>query len=52
MGNDELAVQVEAGAGIGRESPAPSAGRVVDALVEWVGERRGVEVFVEPKTPR
>lgn len=31
---------------------APRAERraVVDALVEWMGDRQGIEVFVEPKT--
>jgi hypothetical protein len=34
----------------GQDSPR-AARRAVDALVEWVAQRRGVEVFVEPKTP-
>lgn len=33
------------------KSPRAQRRAVVDALVEWVAERRGVEVFVEPKTP-
>ena len=39
------------GRGSAGESPRAQRRAVVDALVEWVGERRGVEVFVEPKTP-
>ncbi len=28
----------------------PPRGKVADDLAEWAGRRRGVEVFVEPKT--
>nr|WP_197676313.1 oxidoreductase [Nakamurella panacisegetis] len=39
------------GQGSRSESPRAQRRAVVDGLVDWVAVRRGVEVFVEPKTP-
>lgn len=32
-------------------SPRAQRRATTDALVEWLGERRGVEIYVEPRTP-